>query len=317
MVYNVFVAFTKAQLIHIKNVIDAENLSNYTLVSRFEVSDDLRKGASGIYVLKGSLSNIRRQLTACKQNLKSGGEVELYIAHSFNVFTQALIHELIENNKLKNLNIFPDGNLLFNNYSIKLLSKEHLIKKIVSFFLSTNYKLFSGNIIAPFAPINTVYTYLPEVVCTYKHLKLIHMPKLLERKNENNSKSLLILGHRNQKLISATQLLTVIKSNNHVSNVLYKPHPRLKLADDMFYRTLKSSFGSNMVLIDDNSPVESLVEYYPITHLFAVASSSLITLKILLPHLIVNYFGLEEYLGKHFDPLIKKQFDELGLIEWN
>lgn len=316
MAYNIFVAFTKAQLIHIKNVISAENFSDYILVSRFDVDDDLQNGSCATYILNGHLFKIRKIWLTLEQDIESRGEANLYIAHSFNVFTQGIQHALLKKNKLNNLNVFPDGNLLFNNFSIPYLAREHFIKKMASFFLLTKYKFFKGSIISPFMPINNVYSYLPAVTCNYKQLKLISMSKLGIKKSSSNN-TLLILGHRNQKVISPAKLLAVLLDNNHISKILYKPHPRLLLADDLFYKALKSEFGDTINLIDDDRPVESLIDLYPISNLFAVASSSLITLKILLPHVEVNYFGLKEYLGQHFDPLIKKQFDELGLIEWS
>lgn len=312
--YNLFIAFTKAQLIHIQNILTGENFSHIVIVSRFDVPPSLQERAEFIYTLSGGLLTIRASWLDLNKALDSMPLVNLYIAHSFNLFTQGIQHKLLQSNKLNSLNIIPDGNLLFNNYSISRFDKSHLVKKIAGLFISSMYKSFEGNIISPFATINTVYSYLPEVTCKHERLKLIDMPKV---NTENNRKGLLILGHRNQKVIPSKELIDIIIKNINSKHVYYKPHPRLKVTDDLFYKEIQAHFANEVKLIIDDTPIEVLIEDYPVEDIFAVASSSLITLKILMPNVRVNYFGLEKYLGKHYDPLIKEQFNYLGLIEWN
>jgi hypothetical protein len=318
MVSNVFIAFTEAQLIHIKNILTSEKLTNVVLISRFDVDNSLKNTVSAVFVINGGFLEMRRQWSHAQRELIEYKIVNLFIAHSFNIFSQGIQHLLLKVNKLNSLNIFPDGNLLFNDYSISFFDKRQLVKKVISYFFSSKYKMFKGNIISPFMSVNTVFTYLPEVTCICKNIKLIKAPEVtFEIDEEKTVTRLLVLGHRNQKAIPANRLLDVIKRNNDLHQILYKPHPSLRLSDDLFFNILKDHFKNNLYLIEDNSPVEGLIYQYPISSVFAVASSSLITLKISIPQVDVCYFGIEEYLGKHYNPLIKKQFAELGLTEWS
>jgi hypothetical protein len=315
MVSNLYIAFTEAQLIHIKNIIINENDFNNIIVTRHDVDEELRKYTTNIFTLKGSLFAIKKDWIRVSDELNKHSKVNLYIAHSFNVFTQGLQHTLMKTNKLNSLNIFPDGNLLFNNFSITRFNTSHFVKKIISLFLFSKYKFFKGSIISPFTEVDTVYSYLPGVSCQHRKLKLIKMATL-PPKTIMNKKAILILGHKNQKVINANKLLNVVLKNNKIQHLYYKTHPRLNVSDDLFYKELKKHYKNDIELINNTSPIEALINSFPISDVFAVASSSLVTLKILLPQVNVNYYGVEEYLGKHYDPLLKSQFNCLGLNEW-
>lgn len=314
IIHNLFIAFTKAQLIHIENIIATEKLSNVIIVTRYNVSSGLNRNSEQVFVLSGSIFKIRTIWLELERKLGALSSFNLFIAHSFNIFTQGMQHSLLRSNKLNSLNIFPDGNLLFNNFSVSRNNLSHIYRKILSLFIHCTYKPFQGSIISPFIRIDTVFSYLPGVICEHQQLKLINMPKI---KLNSENDTLLILGHRNQKAIAADILLDIIISNNTSEKIYFKPHPRLSLGEDLFYKILKGYFKDKLEVINDDSPIESIIEKYPAGEVFAVASSSLITLKILAPHVRVNYFGLKEYLGKHYDPLIKKQFEDLDLNEWD
>ena len=311
----VFVAFTKAQLIHVTNILMQDEKLDNVVVSRIETDSAIEAITDKYFDLSGGVLTLRGSWRNTIEYIDSLKSVDLYIPHSLNVFTQGIQHRLSDNNTMKSLNIFPDGNLLFNNYSVPYFDMQHLKRLMLSICLSSKYRLFKGSIISPFYPIHTVASYLPEVSCSYSELLLIDMPAIEQVRGSGDG--LLILGHRNQKAIEPQKIAEVIKKNNLSKNIYYKVHPRLKLKDDLFYQSLRVLYGDKVSLIADDSPAEAVLEKIAVIRVFAVASSSLITLKMLAPHLDVCYFGLEEYFGDYYNPLLKKQLISLGVQEWS
>lgn len=307
---NLFLAFTKSQLIHVKNVIMTCNHSPNIIISRYPIDHELMLLSHRVFHINGSLMCTRKCWNLVLKSIDIYDEIDLYVAHSFNVLSQGLQHHIHNTGRLKSLNIFPDGNLLFNRYTVKYYDKDHFAKKIKSRLLSSEYRFFKGEIISPFYDVNTVYSYLPEVTCNHKKLTLLKMDVV----DEKLTSGLLILGHRNQKVINRDKIIDVIKRNTNFDEVYYKPHPRITLSKDFFFKSLKSNF--KVILISDDNPIESIIQHYPADIIFSVASSSLITLKLILPQVKICYFGVGEYLGNYYDPVIKNQFDSLGIIEW-
>lgn len=310
MKVKLFVAFTRSQLFHIKNVIRTCKYPYNIVLSRYELDDELKPFTCKVFYINGGPLHMRMCWKQAIKFIKQYESVDLYIAHSLNVFSQGLQHNLYKRGCLNSLNIFPDGNLLFNNYSVSCFDKLHITKKIKSFVFSSEYRIFSGYIVSPFHPVDTVFSYLPEVTCQHKKLTLIEMPKCDRAVNEG----LLILGHRNQKAIDFKKIINVLKRNTIFNEVYYKPHPRLSLRKDDFYQSLQSHYKVKLII--DDRPIEEMISNHPVNIIFSVASSSLVTLKMMLPQIDVCYFGVDEYLGRHFNPMIKEQFMSLGITEW-
>ncbi|GLX86652.1 hypothetical protein tloyanaT_29050 [Thalassotalea loyana] len=312
MVTNVFIAFTQAQVVHAVNVITTQRLQNVVIISRYQC-DEYNEFFEHVFILDGPIYRLLFKWLKVKNYLKSIGKVNLFIAHSLNVFSQGVFHELLDNNFLNTLNVFPDGNLLFNDFTVNKYCKDNLVKKLASYVIGAKYRLFSGSVISPFVDIDTVHSYIDGVTCKYRALKYIDVTPV----TKNIGTGVLILGHRNQQVISADSLIEVVKRNITEGPIYYKPHPRLAIENDLFYQILNVSFKGKVSLIDNKSPIEVIIQDFPIQSVFAVASSSLVTLKILIPEVNVCYFGLQRYLGKHYNPQMKIQFDRMGLIEWN
>ncbi len=314
--FNIFITFTEPQLIHVGNILAVVKLNNVLIISRIRPKNIQKYIAQNVDIvyIDESIVKLHPKWNQLKKSLINREEgVNLHLPHSLNIFSQDMQHFLIKKNKLLSLNVFPDGNLLFNTYRVKKWAYENISRKIKSLLLGLNYKLFEGNIISPFYAIDKVYSYLEDVSCECGEIIIISMQSISFQ--NKNIDGIVVLGHRNQKVISADKLSNIISQRFSNIKIFYKKHPRIKLKDDQFYKKLNSNNLIEVSLIEENEPIEVILRNKPVNKVFAVASSSLLTLKLANPELEIFYCGMKEYLGNHYNERLKHHFDVLKLTE--
>ena len=316
VISNLFVVFTASQAFHVKNIITQYGFDNVLVISTNQIASEYFSDSYKVITIPSSYLGTISTLYKLKRILArlSKNSVNLFVPHFLNVSSQFVYFQLKSNSSLKHINVFPDGNLLFNQYLEKRWSKNNILRKIKSLLIFSKYKMIDGDICMCFEKDISLFSYMDKTRYSEKNIEL-HIIDMPQVKTNDNRNGLLILGHYSQDAIDSDILTDSIKDLiSRFSLIYYKPHPRLNIDKDKFYSAL-SRVKDNITLVNDASSVETMVDKLEINTLFAVGSSSLITLKLQNPFLDVVYSGLEEYLGVHYDPLIRDNLLSLGVKE--
>ena len=313
---NVFVVFTSAHVFHAQNVIRTYNMPDYVFVCTNrslakELDDQMQ-----VIVLGGIYPFDLIALLRCKALFRrSKTEVRLFVPHFLNVASQSLYSFFKARGILRETCILPDGNLLFNAYSVTKTSLGNILRKVKSVLLLSNYDLIEGDICSIGKGDIHVYSYLGNT-------RYSEDPRFFERPinmliaDGKRSSGLLILGHFNQKVLNSVSLCHSISSLLDENTVIYyKPHPRIKLGNDLFYKVLKKRVDSISLIANKISVEKILNKYRDLDTVFAVGSSSLINVKLMYPSLEVHCCALKEYFGSFFDQKLKENFDRLKISE--
>lgn len=309
--------FTKAQELHVNNLISSVNLTDYFKVYTNRSLISNREISSNEFVIGiNYLFDFFRLKSIIRKNIS--GKVSFYTAHFLNVFTQGIYFYLKKNDFLKNVCIYPDGNLLFNGYKERKWSLGNILRKIKSYLMFSKYVLVNGDICLKFEQEFKIYSYLPNTRYTSLGNCSIEVIRFGNSQDVFTSlgDDLLILGHYNQKVVDHKLIaLSIDHWEESRANVFYKPHPRRELAEDSFYSELKTRIPS-IEVIESNSPIESLlITRSNIGYVFAVASSSLINLKISNPNIEVYYACLKDYFGNSYSRVLEENIVTLGIKE--
>jgi hypothetical protein len=313
---NVFIVFTSAHIFHAQNIIRTYGMSEYVFVCTnrslaLELDDQ-----TTVISLGGIFPFDLIALLRCKAIFgRLQKDVRLFVPHFLNVASQALYYFLEARGVLRETCILPDGNLLFNAYTVTKRSLGNILRKVKSVILLSKYCLLEGDICSIGKQDIYVYSYIDNT-------RYSEDPKFTVRSigmpiaDIKRSSGLLILGHFNQKMLDTEVLCESISSllNENIV-VYYKPHPRIKLNNDLFYKAIKKRTDSVNLIANKASIEKILNKYRDLDTVFAVGSSSLINMKLMYPSLEVYCCALQEYFGNFFDQKLKENFDKLKITE--
>ena len=308
---NLFLVFTRAQLQYVKLIVAQFELKDCFVVCSVGLPDNYLPAEVEIFEVPRNPLQFLKSWRSFKRKLL-GRTVNLYAAHMLNIWVQDLFHHFESNQLLSSFNTFPDGNLLFRPRSINYFSFDSLRRFMLSLVIGCKYKLFKGNIVAPFCEVKVAYSYSSHANVTCMELKIFKLPVAEGFPSKNESA--LIIGHRNQKVLDAKRLSRRCASIVKSGQILYKPHPRADLANDLFYEQLLEVFPT-IELIVDESPLEEVLISLNLRTVFAVASSSLITVKLIAPNCSVYCCGLDQYDKNSGLKELRDELDRVGVIE--
>lgn len=312
---NLIILFTNAQYLHFKNILKINNdlKKNTIIFTRVKINFNEAEDKSFVVYELNSFRKILQWKKALKRLCLNYEQFDLYVPHFLNVFAQDVYWRLKNSRKKILISIIPDGTLLFNDYKVKPFSSDNWKRKLKSLLFGLKYKLIKGSIISPYQQINTVYSYFENVVCEARNIKKICFEmKDHIYKNDN----LLVLGHRNQKIISSDKVTFIVKNlvqSERFNSIYYKAHPRKELSKDNFRRSLSRSVDCNVINIESEEAIEGLIERYEFSAVFAVASSALISIKLIKPSIDCYSYGYEEYFGENYNKNIHDVFNSLNI----
>lgn len=311
---NIFIVFTSAHIFHAQNIIKSEGLEkiHFVFTKKAFANEYLETQnealISHIYPL-----NVIQLLRLKRSLIRSPDMYRLIVPHFLNVTAQAIYHLLIQNNKLFETAIMPDGNLLFNGFVMKRTDPSNWLRKIKSALLFSKFTLLDHDICSIDDRTSLVYSYMSNTRYTDNsryEVKLIKMPQ--QRASGNSG--LLILGHYNQHSIDVEDLYRSIESLvSRFELITYKPHPRLSPKKDLFLDILKRECPL-LILNTSSKSAESLVgRTLDINTVFAVGSSSLINLKLMQPTLDIYCCAMKEYFKDHYDDRLRQNILDLNI----
>ena len=313
---NIFLVFTSAHIFHAKNIIETEKLAEYSFVC---TDKDLLAELSDTNVvtfLGGHYSLNPLPLRAYKKKINTRRpQVRLFVPHFLNVMAQSLYFYFLKRGQLQQMCIIPDGNLLFNSFTVKRFSYLNITRKIKSLFLLSDYKFIDGDICSVHDGMTYVYSYMSNTryssVAGFT-VKILDMPASASKIDSG----VLVLGHYNQRALNPEKLIRALKpliiSDKEVS---YKPHPRLALKYDRFYEHIRRELPATRVITSSVSVERLLETSQGIGVVFAVGSSSLINLKLMNPNLVIYYSAIRQYFGSAFDEVLAENLRSLGIEE--
>lgn len=313
---NVFIVFTSAHIFHAQNVIRTYSLTDYVFVCTNRGLTKEFSDKSKVVSLGGGFPFDLIAMLRCKAAFKEiRKDVRLFVPHFLNVASQALYFFFGTRGMLRETCILPDGNLLFNAYSVSKMSLGNILRKVKSVLMLSNYDLIDGDICSIGNGNMYVYSYI-------ENTRYFEDPRFFERSidmpivDSKRSSGLLILGHFNQKVIDSEFLCRSISNLLDKNSVIYyKPHPRIKLGNDNFYKVLRKRTDKIGLIANKVSAEKILNKYRDLDTVFAVGSSSLINVKLMYPNLEVHCCALREYFGDYFDQKLKDNFDKLKINE--
>lgn len=313
---NVFIVFTSAHIFHAQNIISTYSLTNYIFVCTNRALTKEFSDQTKVVTVGGVFPFDLIAMLRCKAAFKGfRQDVRLFVPHFLNVASQALYSFFEARGMLRETCILPDGNLLFNAYSVTKTSLGNILRKVKSVLLLSNYDLIDGDICSIGDGDMYVYSYI-------ENTRYSEDPRFSERSidmpivDSKRSSGLLILGHFNQRAVDSESLCRSISDlldKNPV--VYYKPHPRIKLGNDTFYKVLRKHTDKLSLIANKVSAEKILNKYRDLDTVFAVGSSSLINVKLMYPNLEVHCCALREYFGSYFDQKLKDNFDRLKISE--
>ena len=308
---NLFIVTTSAQALHVRRIIKQYQIERSIVISRVIIDSDYFPENVELQDVSAGYPAVFFKWRSIKEKI-SQDKVHLHAPHMLNIFAQDIFHNIKSNGNLLSFNIIPDGNLLFNGYKLKRSDRLNLARKVFSILLKSRYILIEGSIVSPFVKIDTLYSYVYNVNIQCQKIQLIDV--VTQDSKTPSVGSWLILGHRNQSALDANRLAKCVKSVAQCDNLFFKPHPGVRVSDDLFLKELRKAHA-NVQILENRDPIEKLFNNLNVGNVFAVASSSLITLKLEFP--IINFYhcGSKEYLQGHYDEVLGENFKRLGLIE--
>ena len=311
---NLFVIFTSAHIFHARNIIKSESLdNNHFIVTTNALAEELSTEPTVSIIGRIYPINLI-QITKLKNKIaRSDVSYRIIVPHFMNVTSQAIYHVTKSQNKLLETAIMPDGNLLFNGFVTKLTSPVNWLRKIKATLLLSKYELLNGDICTVGTEVSIVYSYMSNTRFNRSdryQVKIIKMPQ----QEVSGKPGLLILGHYNQRSISAKALYQSIEQLiMRFEVVVYKPHPRLNIRRDLFLQILRKNCGFLTVCTASESAESFVSNNLGVSTVFAVGSSSLINLKLMQPMLDIYCCAMEEYFQEHYDERLRENIEQLKI----
>ena len=219
-------------------------------------------------------------------------DLTFYYVDLAHVLSNAIFFEFKKINKRY---IIEDG--LLNYYEVNLKNKM-LGKRSVNIFLNIlglSTRKFSGHITGiEMKEVTGQYVFFPKLAIESK--KSFKIP--YESLSYENKGNILIIGQEPiVNFISTTiykrSLDTIIKDfkiKSSSSKVFYKPHHHGK--KDLVKSFLKKKLGEKIVIIEDNSPIHSIVESIQPFIVISFGSTASLNLKLFLPDFVDSWVYL-------------------------
>jgi hypothetical protein len=203
---NVFIVFTSAHIFHAQNIISTYSLTNYIFVCTNRGLTKEFSDQTKVVTIGGVFPFDLIAMLRCKAAFKGfRQDVRLFVPHFLNVASQALYSFFEARGMLRETCILPDGNLLFNAYSVTKTSPGNILRKVKSVLLLSNYDLIDGDICSIGDGDMYVYSYI-------ENTRYSEDPRFSERSidmpivDSKRSSGLLILGHFNQRAVDSESL---------------------------------------------------------------------------------------------------------------
>ena len=202
-------------------------------------------------------------------------DINLYFPHYYHLMANYLANYLLAN-KIKSLNIIPDGVLNYYNFKQdNTFLRKQYIQKITSFFIGLQYRSFKGGIINPFGKIDIIYSYCPELTVCYgaKVKKILYTKSTLPLESGN----VLIIGTDtrtpcDQKI---RECICDLININEKAIIFYKKHPSVH-SDENIKLIADSISPFRIVELPLNGSVSEITKAKAIRHVYSIGFSTVI-----------------------------------------
>lgn len=325
MQYRIFISFTNYHNYCINDIINQEDgiinvvitNSNFTIQNipflHIHKIGSLFTFLQNIFLRKNKNKIAQFLINEIEQKDTPIEQIEIVIPHYNNIMANYIM-KFIQNNykntkhKVKIIkSIYPDGLAMF--YPTELEYDKFLLKYIISYFVGMPMRyLKSKDMLNPFKEIDLYYSYIPEI--TYNPYNL-SIKKIDAKKDKITGSNILILGYGTNNFHDTfiedfiSEVGKKIEKTN--GKIYYKSHPSINRINDIIFNKFKNKF--DVSYINSAEPIEVLLKDLKATHVFSLASSSLINLKMIYEEQIdCYYFGIENLIQPDLQPYFEKMF---------
>ncbi|WNS75206.1 polysialyltransferase family glycosyltransferase [Bacillus sp. DTU_2020_1000418_1_SI_GHA_SEK_038] len=299
---NIFIGVAPIQLYQIPLIIKKNHDNNYVFIFSKKLNKSILQ-IDNAEVYYYDTSNIIRNIKSLVRfkiklnEILSNRDFNLYIPHPFH---QAANYTVFFRNP-KNTFLLADGIL---NYSEKKINYKDIIymiiKKIISILLGLNYKIYFGGL--------TGKEYIK-----YKEQIPLYLQKMDIYQNASADDCLFLDQdlsklNLNDKIECFYDKAVKYLVERKFKKIFYKSHPSVNNENNIFINKIKKLTDIELEVIDDPSPIESVIQEYPVEEVISFISSPLMNLKDIDEKLItvsitgekiLKEIGREELIG-HF-----------------
>ncbi len=228
-----------------------------------------------------SLRGLRRRLN---YEARSGRQISVFIPHTLGILANYSYYRLASKYENVKIKVFYEGVIVFYTYEHYYLKnlKHYVSRYIVSLFCGIRFKLDKRILNLQDERIAKIYSPFFNIKAPSQKMVKVELGKIEYTARPDTC---IILGLKLPQKFDESMLRIIATiyqkiKELKVKNIYFKDHPYEK--NDQFQKVALTSEVS-LSIIEDQEPIEKIIDRYKPQYVFSIWSSGLINLKVMLP----------------------------------